>query len=311
MACSGAGRAMSARCRSNSLQNLLPVELRIHHRLTYRYDRSVSLGPQRLLLYPRLTPRQQLLAYRVEVGPRPAGDYLQLDAESNTVRWLYFSEAAKEVTVRMSLHVASPPFNPFAFLIYPADRTRLPFVYPEPQRTLLAPALATAEIAAPVARWTRELLDHTGGQTVPFLSRLTEIIHRDFAYQLREEGPPLAPAETLTRGRGSCRDLACLMMAACRSVGLAARFVSGYAWAGDDPASHELHAWVEVYLPGAGWRGFDPTMGVTVAEGHLALAASVLPERAAPMMGHYYGEGRSTLEAEVHLEVMDDRAGRE
>lgn len=281
------------------------MELRIHHRLTYRYDRSVSLGPQRLLLYPRLSPRQQLLAYRVAVEPRPAGDYLQLDAEGNTVRWLYFSEAAKEVTVVMDLHVASPLFNPFAFLIYPADRTQLPFTYPEPQRMLLAPALATAETATPVAQWARELLDHSGGQTVPFLTRLTETLHRDFTYQLREEGPPLAPAETLTLGRGSCRDLACLMMAACRSVGLAARFVSGYAWAGDEPASHELHAWTEVYLPGAGWRGFDPTMGIAVAEAHLALAASAMPERTAPMTGHYYGEGRSQLTAEVHLEAVN------
>ncbi len=300
---------MSARCRLNSIRNSLPLELRIHHRLTYRYDRFVSLGPQRLLLYPRLSPRQQLLAYRVQVEPRPAGDYLQLDVEGNTVRWLYFSEAAKEVTVRMDLHVASLPFNPFAFLIYPADRTQLPFAYPEPQRALLAPALRPAGTAAPVAQWARELLDQAGRQTVPFLSRLTETLHRDFTYQLREEGPPLAPAETLTRGRGSCRDLACLMMAACRSVGLAARFVSGYAWAGEDPASHELHAWVEVYLPGAGWRGFDPTMGVAVAEAHLALAASSMPERTTPMTGQYYGEGRSNLEAEVHLEVLNDRAG--
>lgn len=275
------------------------MQLSIHHRLTYRYRQPIQLGPQRLQLYPRLSRWQSLSAFQLTIDPEPGGWHTHLDAEGNTAQWLYFQQATDRLAVALRLEVDSRPFNPFDFILFPFEATRLPLVYEEPEARILTPYRPAQAVPKIVTDWTENLLKETDRQTLLFLMRLSEILRQDFTYVVREKGPPHPPEETMTTRRGSCRDLSLLMISACHSVGLAARFVSGYAWAGDALPSHELHAWVEVYLPGAGWQAFDPTMGGAVAETHVVLAASAEPVLVAPLRGAYWGEAVSEMETEV------------
>ena len=138
------------------------------------------------------------------------------------------------------------------------------------------------------------------GEVVPFLTRLTETIYNRFRVIHREKGSPWPPATTIEQRQGACRDLAVLFIDICRVVGLAARFVSGYQEGDDDQEKRYLHAWAEVYLPGAGWRGFDPTHGLAVSDRHVAIAAAAEPQNAAPVAATYRG---SNVEAELFAEV--------
>lgn len=221
------------------------------------------------------------------------------------MQWLHFNDPVELLEVTLDLEVESTHFNAFDFVIFPFQAAALPIFYSPELARLLAPYLVADELAPEVVAWAATVLESAGGQTVAFLNALTDWLKRDFAYTARHKGPPHPPAETLIAGGGSCRDLAWLMIAACRATGLAARFVSGYAWAGDALISHELHAWVEVYLPGAGWRGFDPTLGAAADERHIVLAASAYPDFAAPLRGDFWGNTRSELETKVVLSVKE------
>jgi transglutaminase-like putative cysteine protease len=135
---------------------------------------------------------------------------------------------------------------------------------------------------------------------VPFLTRLATTICDRFKLVRRETGGPWPAVTTMEQRQGACRDLAVLYMDACRCVGLAARFVSGYQDAYRNMGKRDLHAWAEVYLPGAGWRGYDPTRGLAVAEHHVAVAAAADPQFAAPVTATYRG---TDVDAEMHTEV--------
>jgi transglutaminase-like putative cysteine protease len=142
--------------------------------------------------------------------------------------------------------------------------------------------------------------------TSDYLSALNEFISSNFAYEIREEGNPNKPEFTLINRKGSCRDYAVLFSALCRAMGLATRFVSGY-YIGVAPVdvpnqTHHLHAWVEVYLPGGGWRGYDPTQHEVVSGNHIPLAASCLPEEITPVHGSYRGAASSLLTTNVFIE---------
>jgi transglutaminase-like putative cysteine protease len=140
-----------------------------------------------------------------------------------------------------------------------------------------------------------------GGDAQAFVLELTRILHQRFPRVIREHGDPWDSPVTLERGEGSCRDLAVLYMAVARSQGFAARFVSGYNTVPGENDVHDLHAWAEVYLPGGGWRGFDPTIGMAVADRHIAVAAGALAEQAAPVSGTYAGHATSKLDTYVTI----------
>jgi transglutaminase-like putative cysteine protease len=178
-------------------------------------------------------------------------------------------------------------------------------VYPEAIRERLAAYTAGAAGGGPVAELARETARAAGGDTVSFLVQLTERLHRECAWTLREEGDPLPPEETLEKRSGSCRDLAVLHAAACAEQGLAARFVTGYHESGRGCGDRYLHAWSEVYIPGGGWRGFDPSRGLAVGEEHVALAASASFRGAAPITGTFRGQGATaTMRAEIDIRAL-------
>jgi transglutaminase-like putative cysteine protease len=206
----------------------------------------------------------------------------------------------------MNAVVETTEFNPFDFVYFPFESKTLPLNYTHSYQKTLSPYLGQEGVSTLVEQTARQIASQVKWNTSSFLSELNEFIFKQFAYEIREEGAPNSAEYTLVNRKGSCRDYAVLFSALCRALGLATRFVSGY-YVGVAPVdvpnqTHHLHAWVEVYLPGGGWRGYDPTQHEVVAGNHIPLAASCLPEEITPVFGSYRGSATSELITKVSIE---------
>lgn len=273
------------------------MHLHVRHTSAYTYDSPVALGPQTLYLYPRMYPYQRLLAYDLRIDPAPDKVVRNIDVEGNVQQLVYFNHPTQHLNVTVDIELHSEEFNSFDFVLFPFETQRVPFRYPKEIQVLLHPYLERVDVTERVESWARQLAAGAGWQTTAFLTALNQSIQQ-FTYEIREEGAPFPPEQTLNQRRGSCRDYTTLFMAACRSLGIASRFVSGYLF-GNPQQEHELHAWAEVYLPGAGWRGFDPTEGSVVVNRHIFLASTAKPDLAAPISGTFSGQANSTLTSEL------------
>jgi transglutaminase-like putative cysteine protease len=272
--------------------------LHVRHTSTYKYNGPVALNPHTLYLYPRMYPYQRLLSYELIIDPVPSKVVRNVDVEGNVQQVVYFHGPTDHLTVTADMSLQSDDFNSFDFVIFPFESKKLPgFRYQPGVEALLHPYLERTSVTAEVELWARRLAAGANWETVPFLSALTQAI-RGFNYEKREHGAPHEPEQTLSDRKGSCRDYTTLFMAACRSLGLASRFVSGYLF-GNPQQEHELHAWAEVYLPGAGWRGFDPTEGSVVNNRHIFLTSTARPELSAPITGTYSGSASATFTNEL------------
>lgn len=280
---------------------------RIHHRLSYTYDRPVFLEPMALRLTPRQDGSQRILEHQLRLEEAPAGlsRVLEPDGTDATVAW--FEQERDQLTITVDMLVETLRSNPFDWIVTHPEAQQLPVGYPEAEVRSLAGCLQDG-VDSGVGTWARSIATGVDGSATAFLSALADTIHHGFHHVGRLEGEPTDPAETLETRTGACRDTAMLFVAACRSQGLAARFVSGYSMHHPPEVSeHELHAWAEVYLPGGGWRGFDPSLGLAVADGHVVLAAAPDHHLAAPVSGRYRGTGvSSTLAYQIHLQAADD-----
>ena len=287
----------------------------IKHATRYRYSRPVFCEPLTIRLRPREDVAQRLRRYNVWIDPEPAGMSHFVDVDGHTATQIWFDKLLTSLSIVVSSTVETLRTNPFDFLLDPVA-LKLPMAYPAPVHHGLLPYL---ELSPPedksgdsccgatardplFAETLDTLLRITGTQTVPFLMELTNWIHSSFDRITRDDGPALHPAETLRTRRGSCRDLTVLFNELCREVGLASRFVSGYHEREGLDGRRHLHAWSEVYLPGAGWRGYDPMAGLAVADRHVALASGAEPILAAPTSGTFRGTG-ATSEMETQLVI--------
>ncbi|ADB38869.1 transglutaminase family protein [Spirosoma linguale] len=275
------------------------MHLHVRHTSEYTYDIPVALSPQTLYLYPRTYPYQRLLTYDLVIDPQPSRIVRNIDVEGNVQQVVYFNHPTSHLHVTAEMELQSDEFNSFDFVLFPFETQRVPFQYPKAVEDLLQPYLKRVGVSEKVENWARQLAADADGQTTAFLILLNQTI-RQFTYEIRELGAPFPPEQTLTLQKGSCRDYTTLFMAACRSMGLAARFVSGYLF-GNPQQEHQLHAWVEVYLPGAGWRGFDPTQGSLVVNRHIFLTSTAKPELAAPISGTFQGHANSVLRSELQF----------
>jgi len=277
----------------------------IAHTTTYTYDGLVSLQPHVLRLRPRCDGCQTLHSFSLEVIPEPAGVYQIIDLEGNAVVRAWFREQTDQLHFKVTSVVETHRTNPFDFLLEPWA-TKLLIDYPASLLFQLQPYFQRdglpVVVDSAIAQLAQEVYQAVAGDTVTFLTELNRRIHQTCRYTVRETGEPLSAALTWTQKLGSCRDLSVLFMEACRAVGLAARFVSGYQ-EGDQNQERDLHAWAEVYLPGAGWRGYDPTNGISVADRHVTLVASNLPRHAAPVSGNFRG-GVTQSEMQYHVSIQ-------
>lgn len=278
--------------------------LQIVHQTRYRYSQPVFLKLHEIRLRPRCDWSQRLLDFALDIEPEPVGMAHNLDAEGNAVARAWFADLHSELCIATRATVETLCTNPFEFLLAP-DFVSLPAKYGAAEAAVLAPYRRPAsEAAGSVRALGLELMDQTDGQVVPWLQALNGHIYTTYTGEVRLAGPPLAAAETLARRRGACRDLAVLFIEVCRSLGLAARFVSGYQAGDPKQGERYMHAWAEVYLPGAGWRGWDPSTGLAVADAHVAVATGGQADAAQPLVGHFRGEGvRAVSDVSLQLEA--------
>ena len=273
----------------------------VTHTIEFSYTRPVFLEPHSIRLRPRDDGSQRLLSYDLKVEPSPAGltECTELDGNVATRAW--FDGLQERLKISTAFKVETLRRDPFDFILEPTALD-LPMTYSVAREAALAPYLHRAAPSEVVTELATSVSREVDRKTLPFLGALTVRIHGTCQVFLRPVGDPWPPATTLAQCQGSCRDLAVLEMDACRSVGLAARFVSGYEQGDPSTSERELHAWVEVYLPGAGWRGYDPTHGVAVSDRHVAIAAGPAPEDAAPTTGTFRGTGvTSTLRTAIGM----------
>jgi uncharacterized protein (DUF2126 family)/transglutaminase-like putative cysteine protease len=289
----------------------MSIHVALNHVTHYRYDRPVHLGPQIVRLRPAPHTRTRILSYSMRVLPAEHFINWQQDPQANYLARLVFPSTTRELRIEVDLVAEMAVLNPFDFFLEPRAE-KAPFEYDPAQANELAPYLlklpATPLFERYVASVARQPLP-----TIDYLVSLNQRVQRDVRYLIRMEPGVQAPEETLQLTCGSCRDSAWLLVQLLRHLGLAARFVSGYliqlapdVRAIDGPAGPEsdftdLHAWCEVYLPGAGWIGLDPTSGLLAGEGHIPLACSPDPSSAAPVTGAVE-ESEATLEHQMKVQ---------
>lgn len=286
----------------------------IYHNINYQYDCPVQLDNHVLRLYPRTDVNQLVSNSAVQISPQPDKVVQTLDLDGNSVSILWFSaaESMTRLSVQVTSDVETLRTNPFDYLL---ERwaTTLPLNYPSMLKMQLMPYLGingsglVSAIEPAAMQLAQEVLYATENNVVSFLSSLNQRIYEQCQYTIRETGHPLPPGITWGKKLGSCRDFAVLFMEACRAVGLAARFVSGYQEGDADTRDRHLHAWAEVYLPGAGWRGYDPTLGLAVGDRHVALVASAYPDYAAPLTGKLRAgtNAKATMGYQLSIKVND------
>ena len=273
------------------------IRIALRHTTTYRYDRAVSLNPHVVRLRPAPHTRTPVPAYTLDVGPKPHFLNWQQDPYSNYHARLVFPTPTRELSVTVDLIADLTTINPFDFFTEEYAEN-FPFRYDDLLTRELAPYLETLPLGPLLTPIVAELRPRTG-RTVDLLGELNNSVFGRLEYLIRLEHGVQTPEETLEKGRGSCRDFAWLLVQLCRHLGLAARFVSGYSIQlvadekpVDGPAGVtedvvDLHAWAEVFLPGAGWVGLDATCGLFTGAGYIPLACTADPSAAAPISGGF------------------------
>lgn len=285
------------------------MRYQILHTTHYTYSQAVFLNHHVLRLRPRSDGSQQVHQFSIEVDPLPklTTEYAEMNDTAALGVW-FENTTTPYLKVRTISEVETCRTNPFDYLIEPWA-AKLPVDYPQSIATLLAPYLAPVfnpAIAPDIIQLAQNILVEVDGNFSYFLTTLTQRIYDECTYIVREQGDPFPAGVTWQQRRGSCRDFAVVFVDACRAVGLAARFVSGYQEGDPDQATHDLHAWAEVYVPGGGWRGFDPTHGLAVADRHVAIATGPHPRLAAPVTGTLREgvQARSTLTTHISVKPM-------
>lgn len=273
----------------------MSIHAALHHVTHYKYDRLVQLGPQVVRLRPAPHCRSNVISYSLRVEPAEHFVNWMQDPFANYQARLVFPEKTREFKVTVDLVVEMAVYNPFDFFLEP-QAENFPFKYTASQAEELAPYLVT-EAPTPLLSAYLDKVERKEQRTIDFLVGINQQVQKDVNYLIRMEPGVQTPEETLASGSGSCRDSGWLLVQLLRHCGLAARFVSGYliqltpdVKALDGPSGTtvdftDLHAWCEVFLPGAGWIGLDATSGLLAGEGHIPLACTPTPSSAAPIEG--------------------------
>ncbi len=286
--------------------------LTVRHVTVYRYSRQVALGEHRMMFRPRESHDLRLLKTRLNITPAPASLRWLHDVFDNSVAVATFDGSTSELrfdsTVTLE-HVETTRLE------YPLEEysQNYPFQYSDDELPNLGPALAHHYPSDDVRRWVGRFLDPSGiTGTMSLLRSITLGMKEDFVYTRRSEKGIQSPSETLESRGGSCRDFAVLMMEAVRSLGLAARFVSGYIFvpgreAGGTVGGGATHAWMQTYLPGTGWIDFDPTNSIVGNRNLIRVAVAWDPKQVLPLWGTFVGPASSFLGMDVTVTVTEDR----
>ena len=284
------------------------MRARLIHRFDYRYTKPVMLGPHRFCLRPRPHGFQRLIDFRLEISPDPSQLYELMAAGGDTITRARFLGESDHLRVVATSEVET--FNPpLLEACLDEQMAQLPVQIGKLNPDLLSNLqgwLPNGQHDAAAVDLAQEALMGSDGRSLNFLQQLIEVIQDRVKYTQRHVGPAWPAGRTLKERVGSCRDLAMLMIECCRSVGLPARFVSGYHLIEPKPERYDLHAWAEVYLQGAGWRGFDPSGKGAVDDRYVPVATSSRSDLTAAVSGTFSGPPgvESELEWEISAEIL-------
>lgn len=282
------------------------MKLSISHKTRYDYENPVELNTHAVFLKPLQRPYFKVENYQLDISPSPNGQEERLSIEGNPYFQLWFQGLTDKLEVKTSFDVLLRPFNPFSFIIdldfvaniNPAKRKV--FHYHPDEEILLYPYLLTDHLV-PVQEFANSEFSKNKDNPISYLMSLTAAVHANWKHIIREEENMWTPENCFYRKEGSCRDLSWMLIHMLRMQGLAARFVSGYAFNPELDEGHELHAWVEAYLPGAGWIGMDPSLGLFTDEKYIPLACSSDARNTLPVHGNYGGTAKATLATYVEI----------
>jgi transglutaminase-like putative cysteine protease len=283
--------------------------LTVRHATTYRYARPVSFGEHRLMLRPRDSHDLRLVGAELTLSP-PANLRWVHDVFGNSVAFAQFAVPAAELTIVSTLRLERYALAKPVFPLSP-EGEQYPFIYSASDRTDLGRLLERHHMTGEGAldAWAASFVTARPMQTLQLLQTMNSAIKEQFAYRERFEEGTQEPAETLQKKSGTCRDFALLLIEAVRSLGFAARFVSGYLY---DPAlqggaamqgAGATHAWADIYLPGAGWVEYDPTNGLIAGENLIRVAVTRDPAQAVPISGTFSGNSQDFQGLDVSVSV--------
>ncbi|CAH2598690.1 Transglutaminase family protein [Rhodovastum atsumiense] len=295
-----------------SQADALPSVLTVRHVTTYRYASPVRPGEHRMMLRPRESHDLRLIRARLTISPQPAQLRWVHDVFDNSVAVATFNDQATELAFDSEVRLEHTEV-PLPEYTLDAAAQHFPFTYPCDDMPDLLRALHRRHPEPDLDLWVKAFLPRSGRTgTMALLRTITAEIRETFRYSRRLERGVQAPTETLSRRSGTCRDFALLMMEAVRTIGLAARFVSGYIFVpGFEPdpilGGGATHAWLQVYLPGAGWVDFDPTNSIVGNRNLIRVAVAWDPAQALPLWGSYFGFGSAFLGMDVSVCVREER----
>jgi len=285
------------------------MKLHVSHLTRYEYERAVTLSPHLLFLRPRETPLLRVNSFGFNISPEAKLVWTR-DSHDVLLAWAYFWDNAPALSIRSEFEVETYDTNPFDFILRPYAFT-IPFKYEPLEQFNLTPYLAPPfkETRQILTAWLDEHFVDRPPETVPYLTALNQLVYTSMTYNRREEQGIQSSRTTLALGSGACRDYSVLFVELCRTLGIAARFVSGYLYTdpGDDHRSAgAMHAWAEVYLPGAGWKGLDPTHGVLCDDAFIPVAHAAIAESVNPIQGTVFSANRvvANLLTEVRVEKL-------
>ncbi len=280
------------------------MHFNIRHQTIYRYSSPVRLYPQQLRFHPRDDGAQRVIDNQISITPIPAGRNDHLDLEGNRVTQVWFDGETDSLQVDVHMQIETSRSNAFDYILSPGTEV-LPITHTQDLACARA-YLERINADDAVTAYAAELSLAVNSNTLGFLERLNQELYSDFIHIIRDTGEPQNPAHTLQSRQGACRDLSVLFVDCCRAEGIPARFASGYQQGDTTQLQRYLHAWPEVYLPGAGWRGFDPTHGEAVADTHVTIAAAAHPKDTMPVTGSFHGNmATSQLDFTLEIQVTD------
>ncbi|KAA1171942.1 transglutaminase family protein [Marinobacter salinexigens] len=279
---------------------------RIRHSTWYGFSGEATLEPHKLRVRPRVDHDVRILSATLTMSPSARSVHWYRDVENNSVAVVDFDKTCEELEIVSEVELEHFDQEPLDFLVedYAVD---FPFSYRDEDLLILNPYLGAGESSDALKQWSERIWDGQEMiQSFSLLSRLCDAIETGFEYKIREEPGVQSPEDTLSLGSGSCRDFANLFIAMVRHFGFAARFVSGYLFVPPGPEFFgTTHAWAEVYIPGAGWKGFDPTSGEITSTTHIPVAVARSPESVPPVEGSFVGPPGTALKVGVWITLLD------
>ena len=277
------------------------MKFRVDHLTTYTYSKNVFLEPHTIRLYPKNNCNQSIKSFEISIDPKPDGKSICLDAGENSTILTWFSDTHSELKIETKFEVETLRSDPFDYIITDNSFSNLPVKYPDELTNLLNPYVVTNQ-SKMVSNLAENILKDSNYDTLNFLINLADHIYNNYPQIIREKGDPWDSATTIKEKKGSCRDLTNLFIDVCRSVGLASRFVSGYAYSPEEHIEDQLHEWAEVYIIGGGWRSYDPSLGLAASDQHISLVSGATHQLISPVSGNFRGNDVETnLEYKIQI----------